>query len=96
MKLSIFDMFTVGIGPSSSHTVGPMRAARVFARELVRAGEIASTARVQVELFGSLGHTGPGHRTDRAVLMGLESECPESVEPDHISPAPLRSSRLGR
>jgi L-serine dehydratase len=81
MAISIFDLFTIGIGPSSSHTVGPMRAARRFAQRLERQGQLASTARVRVELYGSLAMTGKGHGTDRAVLVGLEGETPEEVDP---------------
>ncbi len=84
MSISVFDLFKIGIGPSSSHTVGPMRAAVLFARRLERAGLIESTARVMVELYGSLGHTGRGHGTDKAVLLGLEGHLPDSVDPDHV------------
>jgi len=81
MSISVFDLFTIGIGPSSSHTVGPMRAARRFALRLEREGLLASTARVRVELYGSLAMTGKGHGTDRAVLVGLEGATPEEVDP---------------
>jgi L-serine dehydratase len=81
MSISVFDLFTIGIGPSSSHTVGPMRAARRFAQRLEREGRLAATARLSVELFGSLAMTGKGHGTDRAVLVGLEGETPEGVDP---------------
>ena len=84
MAVSIFDLFKIGIGPSSSHTVGPMRAAGIFLRRVDQAGCLDEIARVQVDLFGSLGHTGRGHGTDRAVLIGLEGEQPEQVDPDHI------------
>ena len=84
MAVSIFDLFKIGIGPSSSHTVGPMRAASIFALRLEQAGALSHVHRVQVELFGSLGHTGRGHGTDRAVLLGLEGEVPDQVDPDHI------------
>ena len=80
MALSVFDLFKIGIGPSSSHTVGPMRAALRFAEVLRDDGLLASTARVQVELYGSLGATGKGHGSDKAVLLGLEGERPESVD----------------
>src|ERR1700709_1817096 len=86
MAISIFDLFTIGIGPSSSHTVGPMRAARRFAERLEHEGVLDRTARVQVELFGSLALTGKGHGTDRAVLMGLEGEKPEAGDPDGVAP----------
>ncbi len=85
MALSIFDMFSVGIGPSSSHTVGPMRAARRFLDDLHKGGQFAAVAKVKCELFGSLGATGRGHGTDRAVLLGLEGESPEEVDTDRIS-----------
>jgi L-serine dehydratase len=81
MAISIFELFTVGIGPSSSHTVGPMRAARRFARRLEREGLLSGLARLRIELFGSLAMTGKGHGTDRAVLLGLEGETPEEVDP---------------
>ena len=86
MAISIFDLFTIGIGPSSSHTVGPMRAARRFAETLDREGLLDRTARVRAELFGSLALTGRGHGTDRAVLMGLEGESPEEIDPDSVGP----------
>ncbi|MEE4295070.1 MAG: L-serine ammonia-lyase [Wenzhouxiangella sp.] len=86
MAVSIFDIFKIGIGPSSSHTVGPMRAAALFVRRLEEHGFLEATARARVELFGSLGHTGRGHGTDRAVLLGLEGETPEDVDPDAIAP----------
>ncbi|WP_253859346.1 L-serine ammonia-lyase [Prauserella alba] len=82
MNVSVVELFSIGIGPSSSHTVGPMRAARRFVAALAEEGLLARTARVQVELFGSLAATGPGHGTDRAVLLGLAGEDPETVEPD--------------
>jgi L-serine dehydratase len=86
MAISVFDLFTIGIGPSSSHTVGPMRAARRFATALEEAGKLAGTARVRAELYGSLAMTGKGHGTDRAVLMGLEGETPEGIDPDRVNP----------
>jgi L-serine dehydratase len=86
VAISIFDLFTIGIGPSSSHTVGPMRAGRRFVLALERQQKLDDTARVIVELFGSLGATGKGHGTDRAVLMGLEGETPETIDPDQIGP----------
>ncbi|HET9391186.1 MAG TPA: L-serine ammonia-lyase [Steroidobacteraceae bacterium] len=84
MTLSVFDIFKVGIGPSSSHTMGPMRAAHEFALELKRDGLLAATAQIAVRLYGSLALTGAGHGTDRAVLAGLEGAEPESVDPDSI------------
>ena len=82
MALSVLDMFTVGIGPSSSHTVGPMRAARLFTDGLREAGLLGRTERVQAELFGSLGATGHGHGSDKAVILGLQGESPETVDTD--------------
>ena len=82
MAVSVFDLFSVGIGPSSSHTVGPMRAARMFARRLLAEGLLDSTVRVQAELFGSLGATGHGHGTPRAVVLGLEGNSPRTVDPE--------------
>ena len=73
MELSVFDLFKIGIGPSSSHTVGPMRAALRFARTLQARGLLPSVSRVRCDLFGSLALTGRGHATDTAVLLGLYS-----------------------
>ncbi len=80
MAISVFDLFSVGIGPSSSHTVGPMRAARTFAQGLADDGLLGEVTRVRVELFGSLGATGYGHGSDRAVILGLLGERPETVD----------------
>ncbi|HET9143913.1 L-serine ammonia-lyase [Actinophytocola sp.] len=80
MALSVFDLFSIGIGPSSSHTVGPMRAALRFVSGLRADGLLDRTARVRTELFGSLGATGHGHGSDKAVLLGLEGERPEDVD----------------
>ncbi len=80
MAISVFDLFKVGIGPSSSHTVGPMKAAQMFARSLYSEGSIQSCGRVKIELFGSLGATGAGHGSPKAVILGLEGEKPEEVE----------------
>lgn len=81
MHLSVFDLFKIGIGPSSSHTVGPMRAARRFAAELAERGLLPSVARVRTDLYGSLALTGKGHATDRAIILGLAGERPETVDP---------------
>ncbi|HXS73064.1 MAG TPA: L-serine ammonia-lyase [Rhodanobacteraceae bacterium] len=92
MAVSVFDLFKIGIGPSSSHTVGPMRAsARFVEKWLVDAGNLQDTARVTCELFGSLALTGRGHGTDKAVMCGLEGEWPDRVDPDSI---PARLSRI--
>ncbi|MER7555740.1 L-serine ammonia-lyase [Nocardioides sp. NPDC126508] len=82
MSVSVVDLFSIGIGPSSSHTVGPMRAARRFAVALARRDLLGETTSVRAELFGSLAATGRGHGTDRAVLLGLEGDDPETVDPD--------------
>ncbi|MFK0311485.1 L-serine ammonia-lyase [Pseudomonas sp. NPDC090233] len=92
MSLSVFDLFKIGIGPSSSHTVGPMRAAARFAEGLRRDGLLASTASVKAELYGSLGATGKGHGSDKAVLLGLEGEHPDTVDTEAI-PARLQAIR---
>ncbi|MFY1619010.1 L-serine ammonia-lyase [Micromonospora sp. WMMD736] len=84
--ISVFDLFSVGIGPSSSHTVGPMRAARTFVAGLKADGLLTDTARVQAELFGSLGATGHGHGSGPAVLLGLAGESPETVDTDTVGP----------
>ena len=80
MAFSVFDMFRVGVGPSSSHTVGPMRAAAAFVAELQKGGRLERAARVCCELMGSLGATGRGHATDSAVMLGLMGENPASVD----------------
>jgi L-serine dehydratase len=91
MAVSTFDLFKIGIGPSSSHTVGPMRAAvRFVQRWLLDTKLIGVTARVQVELFGSLALTGRGHGTDKAILMGLEGHWPNNIDPDIIPDALAR------
>ena len=80
MHISVFDIFKIGIGPSSSHTVGPMRAAKRFAERLDSDGVLAQVTTVKVELFGSLGFTGKGHGSDRAIILGLEGDEPRSEE----------------
>jgi L-serine dehydratase len=82
VNLSVFDLFKIGIGPSSSHTVGPMVAAFRFVATLRERGLLAATARVRTDLYGSLALTGRGHATDKAVLLGLSGERPESTDPD--------------
>src|ERR1035437_8217887 len=86
MRTSVFDLFRVGIGPSSSHTCGPMRAARAFVVALNGEGRLGETRRVEVDLYGSLELTGRGHLTDAAVLLGLSGEDPEQVDPERIRP----------
>ncbi|MGW0706102.1 L-serine ammonia-lyase [Streptomyces sp. NPDC002643] len=80
MAISVFDLFSIGIGPSSSHTVGPMRAAVMFVTRLKQEGLLAQTSAVRAELFGSLGATGHGHGTPKAVLLGLEGNEPHTVD----------------
>jgi L-serine dehydratase len=81
MNTSLFELFKIGIGPSSSHTVGPMRAALRFVRELP---DVSAVKRIQAELYGSLAHTGVGHGTDRAILLGLSGQQPDTVDPSQI------------
>ena len=88
MAVSTFDLYKIGIGPSSSHTVGPMRAAARFVSHwLLENDVLARTARIRAEVFGSLALTGRGHGTDKAVLMGLEGHWPNEIDPDIIPPA---------
>ena len=84
MAVSVFDLFKIGIGPSSSHTVGPMRAAALFARRLKSNDQLDQVMAITAELYGSLGHTGRGHGTDKAVILGLMGEKPHKVDPDKI------------
>jgi len=85
LAVSVFDLFKIGIGPSSSHTVGPMRAARLFALRLAHDGLLATTQRIRTQLYGSLGATGKGHGSDKAVLLGLSGFEPDTVEIDTIA-----------
>ncbi|MFO0122207.1 MAG: L-serine ammonia-lyase, partial [Inhella sp.] len=94
MAVSVFDLFKIGIGPSSSHTVGPMRAARLFGLRLNGEGLLERTVRVQVILYGSLGATGKGHGSDKAVLLGLAGHEPDTVDVEAI-PALLEAIRAG-
>jgi len=96
MAISVFDLFKIGIGPSSSHTVGPMRAALQFATSLQNQGLLAQTHAVKSELFGSLGATGRGHGSDKAVLLGLEGEAPELVDPAGVEDKLERVRRQGQ
>ncbi|HSW68680.1 MAG TPA: L-serine ammonia-lyase [Gammaproteobacteria bacterium] len=86
MTISIFNLFSIGIGPSSSHTVGPMKAAKEFVEWLDQQNQLNQTHRIKIELFGSLAFTGKGHGTDAAILAGLEGNAPDSVDPDLIRP----------
>ena len=82
--ISAFELFKIGLGPSSSHTTGPMKAAGAFVDGLAARGELVSVASVVVTLFGSLAFTGKGHASDKAVMLGLAGERPESVDPDRV------------
>jgi len=95
MAVSVFDLFKIGIGPSSSHTVGPMRAARLFVARLRHEGQLAATARVRCWLYGSLGATGKGHGSDTAVLLGLAGHEPDTVDVDQV-PALLAALRASQ
>jgi len=91
LTISVFDMFTIGIGPSSSHTVGPMRAARKFCHAIEENQLLDRVQRVHSDLYGSLGLTGKGHGTDVAVYMGLEGNRPSLIEPDNV---PIRMEQI--
>ena len=82
--ISVFDLFSIGIGPSSSHTVGPMRASYAFVQQLKLQGHLPHVMRVEVECYGSLGQTGKGHGTGKAIMLGLSGFEPESVDIDAI------------
>ena len=84
MAVSVFDIFKIGIGPSSSHTVGPMRAALMFAHHLRDDHTLATTHEIRISLYGSLGATGKGHGTDKGVILGLMGHAPDSINPDLI------------
>ena len=87
--ISVFDMFKIGIGPSSSHTLGPMKAGKQFVDDLIRDNRLLDVTRIAVEVYGSLSLTGKGHHTDIAIIMGLSGASPESVDIDAI-PAFIR------
>src|SRR5882762_11743195 len=96
MSVSVFDVFKIGIGPSSSHTVGPMRAASMFAAELRAERQLAQTTAIRAELFGSLGATGRGHGSDRAVILGLMGETPEGVDIESLPGTVAAVRDIGR
>ena len=98
MTISAFDLYKIGIGPSSSHTVGPMRAANTFVTRLASDGLLTRTAAVRAEMFGSLGVTGHGHGTVKAVVLGLEGEQPDLVDPAAAEPrvTEVRNDKLLR
>ena len=86
MAISVFDLFKIGIGPSSSHTVGPMRAAALFVQGLRERDQLQQVRRIEVQLYGSLSATGIGHGSDNAVIMGLMGEWPDAIDPAQIAP----------
>jgi L-serine dehydratase len=96
MSLSVFDIFKIGIGPSSSHTMGPMNAARSFAELLAARGLLERTAQVSAQLYGSLALTGRGHCTDRAILLGLSGMSPDTIDSAAVEPALHRIRSTGR
>ncbi|MDN5585252.1 MAG: L-serine ammonia-lyase, iron-sulfur-dependent, subunit alpha, partial [Brevibacterium sp.] len=96
MALGVLDLFSIGIGPSSSHTVGPMRAAVRFVDELSADGKLSRIDRITVGLFGSLGATGIGHGSDSAVLAGLSGMEPETLDPDRVAPLVAEVREQGR
>ncbi len=96
MSLSVFDIFKIGIGPSSSHTMGPMNAARSFVELLAARGLLERTAEISAQLYGSLALTGRGHCTDRAILLGLEGGSPDTIDPAAIEPSLQRIRASGR
>jgi L-serine dehydratase len=96
MSLSVFDIFKIGIGPSSSHTMGPMNAARTFVELLAARGLLERTAQVSAQLYGSLALTGRGHCTDRAILLGLSGMSPDTIDSAAVEPALHRIRSTGR
>ena len=96
MNLSVLDIFKIGVGPSSSHTMGPMNAACAFVRDLESRGLLERTEKVAAQMYGSLALTGSGHCTDRAVLLGLEGRQPATIDPDTMEPTLERIRTTGR
>src|SRR4051794_25533033 len=96
MSLSVFEIFKIGIGPSSSHTMGPMNAARSFVDSLAEQQLLPRTAAVNVRLYGSLALTGRGHCTDRAILLGLEGMRPETIDSAQVEPTVERIRKTKR
>src|SRR5262245_56107012 len=94
MALSVFDLFKIGIGPSSSHTVGPMWAALRFAQALDARGVLTRVRRVRADLYGSLALTGRGHSTDKAILLGLSGERPDTIDPESVETIVERTRSL--
>src|SRR5271155_4698655 len=96
MSLSVFDIFKIGIGPSSSHTMGPMNAAHSFVQLLEARGLLSRTTQVSAQLYGSLALTGRGHCTDRAILLGLEGMSPDTIDSSAVEPTLHRIRVEGR
>ncbi len=96
MSLSVLDIFKIGLGPSSSHTMGPMNAACTFVDDLATRGLLGRTQRIGAQVYGSLALTGKGHCTDRAILLGLEGQRPDAMDPAQIEPALQRIRAQGR
>ena len=96
MSLSVLDIFKIGLGPSSSHTMGPMNAACTFVDDLATRGLLGQTLRIGAQVYGSLALTGKGHCTDRAILLGLEGQRPDTMDPGAIEPALERIRAEGR
>ena len=92
--ISVFDLFKIGIGPSSSHTTGPMKAAGCFRNSVLKHPKSGAVARIQVTLFGSLAWTGKGHATEKAIVLGLSGYLPETVDPDDANERFVTISRL--
>ena len=93
ISLSVLDIFKIGVGPSSSHTMGPMNAARQFALDLAQRSLLDGVSKIAIQLYGSLALTGRGHCTDRAVLLGLEGMEPATLDPESMDPALERIRR---
>src|SRR5215203_646627 len=96
MNLSVLEIFKIGVGPSSSHTMGPMNAAQAFAADLEAQDLLQRTDKVAAQVYGSLALTGRGHCTDRAILLGLEGNRPETLEPADVEPTLERIRKDGR
>src|SRR5262245_25068465 len=96
MNLSVLDIFKIGVGPSSSHTMGPMNAAATFVADLEAKGLVGQVAKVAAQVYGSLALTGKGHCTDRAILLGLEGHRPATIDPEAMEPSLARIRSTGR
>jgi L-serine dehydratase len=92
--ISVFDLFKIGIGPSSSHTTGPMKAAGCFRCSVLKRPKFGAVARIQVTLFGSLAWTGKGHATEKAIALGLSGCLPETIDPNEANKRYADISRM--